>query len=162
LPDQMAGNTRELKSAPSSRSRSPTPCRFKHSHLARVSASWLACTLTLGRWVPKWTLFFTLFLGSLPAQPLRLALVDPIDRYLRAWKPVLSWLQFNQQRVLSRFFSLFQRPPLPPWRNEKLRLRSWKLELNQTAIREGRTERNTALEITSSIIRGPRGIKIRC
>jgi hypothetical protein len=32
------GNTIELKSAPSSPSRSPTPCRFKHSHLAsRVS-----------------------------------------------------------------------------------------------------------------------------
>jgi hypothetical protein len=32
------GNTREVKSAPSSPSRSPTPCRFKHSHLAsRVS-----------------------------------------------------------------------------------------------------------------------------
>jgi hypothetical protein len=32
------GGTIELKSAPSSPSRSPTPCRFKHSHLAsRVS-----------------------------------------------------------------------------------------------------------------------------
>src|SRR4051812_45167388 len=32
------GTTREPKSAPSSLSRSPTPCRFNHSHLAsRVS-----------------------------------------------------------------------------------------------------------------------------
>src|ERR1700722_6505085 len=51
------------KSAPSSLSRSPTPGRFNTSHLAsrvsegerRVSPSWLACTLTLDRWVPKWT-----------------------------------------------------------------------------------------------------------
>ena len=41
---------------------------------------------------------------------LRLALVDPTDRYLRAWKPVPSCLQFDQQRVLSRSFSLL---PLP-------------------------------------------------
>ena len=45
------------------------------------------------------------------SQPLRLALVDPTDRYLRAWKPVPSCLQFDQQRVLSRFFSLLL--PLP-------------------------------------------------
>jgi hypothetical protein len=35
-----------------------------------------------------------------PAQPLRLALVDPIGRYLRVWKSV------DQLRVLSRFFFL--------------------------------------------------------
>ena len=40
-----------------------------------------------------------------PAQPLRLALVDPTDRYSRVWKPV------DQLRVLSRFFSLLL--PLP-------------------------------------------------
>jgi hypothetical protein len=35
-------------------------------------------------------------------------------------------------------FSLFQRPPSPSsWRNEKSRLRSWKLEPNPTAIGEG-------------------------
>jgi hypothetical protein len=49
--------------------------------------------------------------GLPPAQPLRLALMDPTDRYLRAWKPVPSCPQFNQQRVLSRFFSLLL--PLP-------------------------------------------------
>jgi hypothetical protein len=37
------------------------------------------------------------YFGLPPAQPLRLALVDPRDR---AWKPV------DQLRVLSRFFSL--------------------------------------------------------
>jgi hypothetical protein len=42
---------------------------------------------------PKWTPSFTLFWAS-------------TDRYLRAWKPVLSCLQFGQQRVLSCFFSL--------------------------------------------------------
>ncbi len=63
-----------------------------------MSASWLACTLTLDRWVPKWTPFFTLFWA-------------PTDRYLRAWKPVPSCLQFDQQRLLSRFFSLLL--PLP-------------------------------------------------
>jgi hypothetical protein len=63
-----------------------------------VSASWLACTLTLDRWVPKWTPFFTLYWA-------------PTDRYLRAWKPVPSCLQFDQQRPLSHFFSLLL--PLP-------------------------------------------------
>jgi hypothetical protein len=37
--------------------------------------------------------------------------VDPRDRYLRAWEPVPSCLQFDQQRVPSRFFSLLL--PLP-------------------------------------------------
>src|SRR5436305_1114458 len=89
------------------------------------------------------------YFGLRPAQPLRLALVHPTDRYLRAWKPVPSCLQFDQHRVLSRFFlppfpsSLFQSPS---WRNEKPRLRSWELEPKPTAIREGRTERRTALE----------------
>src|SRR5436309_1928709 len=46
-----------------------------------------------------------------PAQPLRLALVDPTDRYLGAWKPVPSCQQFDQQCVLSRFFSLLLPPP---------------------------------------------------
>src|SRR5436305_12325138 len=94
------------------------------------------------------------YFGLRPAQPLRLALVDPTDRYLRAWKPVPSCLQFDQQRVLfplllppSPSFSLFQRPPSPlSWRNEKPRLSSWELEPNPTAIREGCTERMTALE----------------
>src|SRR3984957_8758585 len=56
-------------------------------------------------------------------------LVDPTDRYFRAWKPVPSCLQFDQQRVLSRFFSLLLSPspssngrlPPPSWRNEKPR-----------------------------------------
>jgi hypothetical protein len=46
------------------------------------------------------------YFGLPPAQPRRLGLVDPTDRYLRAWKPVPSCLQFDQQRVHSRFFSL--------------------------------------------------------
>jgi hypothetical protein len=43
----------------------------------------------------------------------------------------------------------------------KPRLRSWELEPNPTARREGRTERKTALEATGSTIRRLRGIKIR-
>ena len=125
-------------------------------------------TLALDRWVPKWTSFLYAIFGLPSAQPLRLALVDSTDRYLRAWKPVPSCLQFDQQRVLSRFFlpsfpsfSLFQRPPSPSWRNEKLRLRSWELEPKPTAIREGRTERRTALSTTGNTIRRLRGVKIR-
>jgi hypothetical protein len=51
-------------------------------------------------------------LGSLLRNSFIFALVDPTDRYLRAWKPVPSCLQFDQQRVLSRFFSflLFSSP----------------------------------------------------
>src|ERR1700733_2515838 len=60
---------------------------------------------------PKWTPFLCAIFGLPPAQPLRLALVDPTDRYLRAWKPAPSCLQFNQQRVLSHFSSLLL--PLP-------------------------------------------------
>jgi hypothetical protein len=48
------------------------------------------------------------------------------------------------------------------WRNEKPRLRSWKLEPNPTAIREGPTERKTAHETTGSTIRRLRGVKVRC
>jgi hypothetical protein len=84
--------------------------------------------------------------------------VDPTGRYLRALCP-----QFDQQRVLSRFFSLylFQRPPSPPsWRNEKPRLRSLMLEPNPTAIREKLTERKTALETTESTTRRLKRIKI--
>jgi hypothetical protein len=55
--------------------------------------------------------FLYAIFGLPSAQPLRLALVDPTDRYLRAWKPVPSCPQFDQQRVLSRFFSLLL--PLP-------------------------------------------------
>jgi len=96
------GKTKELKSAPSSLSRSPTPCRFKHSHLAtrvsqgeRLAARVHAHPRSIG---PKMDSFFTLFWA-------------PTDRYLRAWKPVPSYLQFDQQRVLSRFFCLLL--PLP-------------------------------------------------
>jgi hypothetical protein len=75
-----------------------------------VSASWLACTLTSidgsQNGLPSLRYF-----GLSPTQPLRLALMDPTDRYLRAWKPVPSCPQFDQQRVLSRFFSLLL--PLP-------------------------------------------------
>ena len=46
-------------------------------------------------------------LGSI----LRIRFVSPLwIRHLRAWKPVPSCLQFDQQRVLSRSFSLL---PLP-------------------------------------------------
>jgi len=102
---------------------------------------------------PKMDTLSLRYFGLPPAQPLLLALADPTDRYLRVWKPVPVCLQFDQQRVLSRFFlppspsfSLFQRPPSPSWRNKKPRLGSWKLEPNPTVIREGRTERKTALE----------------
>src|SRR5271170_6294201 len=144
----IVGSTIEVKSAPSSPSRSPTACRFKSSHLAsrvsqgerrvsegRAPRGSRACSPSIDgsqNGLPSLRYF-----GLPLAQPLRLALVDPIDRYLRAWKPVPSCLQFDQQRVLSRFFSLplpppsFQRPPSPPsWRNEKPRLRSWELEPN--------------------------------
>jgi len=60
---------------------------------------------------PKMDSLSLRYFGLPPAQPLRLALVGSTDRYLRAWKPVPSCLQFGQQRVLSRFFSLLL--PLP-------------------------------------------------
>jgi hypothetical protein len=58
---------------------------------------------------PKMDTLSLRYFGLPPAQPLRLALVDPTDRYLRVWKPVPVCLQFDQQRVLSRFFL----PPSP-------------------------------------------------
>jgi hypothetical protein len=65
--------------------------------------------------------------------------------------------------VSSLSFSLSQRPPSPPsWRNEKLRLRNWKLESNPMVIGEEPTERKIALETTGSTIRRLRGIKIWC
>jgi hypothetical protein len=93
-------------------------------------------------------------------QLLRLALVDPTDRIL---KGVEARSVVPAVRSTTRAFPLllppspsflFQRPPSPPpWRNEIPRLRSWKLKPNPTAIREGRTERKTALETTGNIIR---------
>jgi len=76
-----------------------------------VSASWLACVLTLDRWVPKWTLFFTLFWApSCATASSRPCGSDRI--YLGTWMPVPQCLQFDQQRMLSRFFSLLL-PPSP-------------------------------------------------
>jgi hypothetical protein len=75
-----------------------------------VSASWLACTLT-SIYGSQNGLPSLRYFGHPPAQPLRLALVDPTDRYLRAWKSVPPCLQFDQQGVLSRFISLL--PPSP-------------------------------------------------
>jgi len=49
--------------------------------------------------------------GSLLRNHFVSPLLDPTDRYLKAWKPVPSCPQFDQQRVLSRFFSLLL--PLP-------------------------------------------------
>src|ERR1700733_7875584 len=55
---------------------------------------------------PKMDSLSLRYFGLPPAQPLRLALIDPTDRYLRAWKPVPPCPQFDQLRVLSHFFSL--------------------------------------------------------
>src|SRR5256714_10200721 len=107
-------------------------------------------------------------IGLPPAQPLRPALVDPTDRYLRTWKPVPSCPQFDQQRVLPLLppsFSLLL--PLPTAvftimaKRKATRLRSWELGPKSTVIREERTERRTALETTGSTIRRLRGVKIR-
>jgi len=113
---------------------------------------------------PKMDSISLRYFGLGSSQPLRLALVDPTDKYLRAWKPIPSCLHFDQQRVPSSpSFSLFQRPPFStPWRDEMPRLRSWKLKPNPTAIREGRTGRKTALSTTGNTIRRLRGVKIRC
>jgi hypothetical protein len=110
----------------------------------------LRATLTLDRWVPKWTPFLYAILVSI----LRNRPCGSDRQYLRARKPVPSCLQCSPS------FSLFQRPPSSTINSEtkKPRLRSWKVEPNPTAIREGPTERKT----TGSTIRGLRGIKIRC
>jgi hypothetical protein len=67
-----------------------------------VSASWLACMLTLDRSVPKWTLFLYAILGSVP----RNRFVSSSRIYLRAWKPVPPCPTF---RSATRAF-----PPLLP------------------------------------------------
>src|SRR5204862_6009596 len=97
-------------------------------------------------------------LGSLLRNPLRLALVDPTDRYLRAWKPVPSCLQFDQQRVLSRFFSLLLPLPTTAFSTTMAKRKATAEELEAQAEsngykRGGRTERKTALETTGSTIR---------
>ena len=63
------------------------------------------------RWIPKWTPFLYAIFGRPPAQPLRLALVDPTDRYLRAWKPVPCACSLTSNACFSHFFSLLL--PLP-------------------------------------------------
>jgi hypothetical protein len=118
---------------------------------------------------PKMDSLLYAILGSLLRNRFVLPLWIRQTGYLRTWKPVPSCLQFDQQRVLSRIFLLLLPPSSssgcpypPPWRNEKPQLSSWKLKPNPTAIREGLTERKTALETTGSTIRRLRGIKFRC
>jgi hypothetical protein len=115
------------------------------------------------------------YFGLPPAQPLRLAPVDPTDRYLRAWKPVPSCLQFDQQRMLSRFFSLLPPSFLPPlllplpaapfstiMAKRKATAEELEARAESNGYKRGRTERKTALETMGSTIRRLRGIKIRC
>src|SRR5205085_8385218 len=73
---------------------------------------------------PKMDSLSLRYFGLPPAQPLRLALVDPTDRYLRAWKPVPPCLRFDQQRVLVHFFSALL--PLSPSSNGRLPPPLWR------------------------------------
>jgi len=81
----IPGRSRELKSAPSSLSPSPTPRRFKHSHLAsrvsqgerRVSVSRLARTFTLVRWSQMGSLY-AIFGPSPFAQRRRASTTSPV------------------------------------------------------------------------------------
>ena len=96
----------------------------------------------LDRWSPNGLPSLRYF-GLPSAQPLRrLALMDPTDRYLRAWKPVP---QFNHYSPSSN-----GRLSPPSWRNEKPWLRSYSLKPNLMVTREGSTERKTALEATGN------------
>jgi hypothetical protein len=67
--------------------------------------------------------------------------VDPTDKYLRAWKPVPSCLKFDQQCLLSRFFSLLL--PLPTvafsttMAKRKATAEELEAQTNLAAIREG-------------------------
>jgi hypothetical protein len=151
------GSTRELGSVRSSPARSTTPCRFNTptslTLLARVSASWLACTLILDRWSPKWTPFTLFWAPSCATASSRPYGSD--RQILKAWQPIPPCPQFDHYTCFpasSPFFSLFPRPPSPlSWRNEISRLKSYSLEPNLTAIRRKEsTERKTALEITES------------
>jgi len=96
------------------------------------------------------------YFGLPPSQTLRrLALVDPTDRYSRAWKPVPPCSQFGHYVCIPAScpsFSLFQRPPSPlSWRSETPRLTSCSVEPNSTIIRNGLTER----------ARWRRGVRVR-
>ena len=115
--DEYLGGTTELKSAPSSPSRSPTACRFKSSHLAsRVSQG--ERRVSEGR-APRGSRARSpsidgsqngpsslRYFGLPPAQPLRLALVDPTDRHIRAWKPVCH----ARSLITTRAFPLLLSP----------------------------------------------------
>src|SRR5271170_6968502 len=92
--------------------------------------------------VPKMDSLSLRHFGLPPAQPLRVASVDPTDRYLRAWQPTPPCPQFDHYACFlasSPSFPLFPQPPSPlsSWRNEMLQLRSCSLEPNLTVIREG-------------------------
>jgi hypothetical protein len=92
--------------------------------------------------------------------------VDPTDRYLRTWKAVPSCLQFDQERVLSRFFSLLLPLPTAAFSTIMAKRKATAEELEARAesngYKRGPTERKTALETTGSIIRRLRGNKVRC
>jgi len=125
-----------------------------------VSASWLACTFTLDRWVPKWTPFFTLFLAASCAVASSRPCGSDIQ-ILKAWKPA-DQLHMLFPLLLPPPSFLFEQPPSPPWRNEMSPLRSWKLEPNPTAIGEEPAERKTALETTESTTIRLRRIRAWC
>jgi hypothetical protein len=90
--------------------------------------------------------------------------VDPTDRYLRAWKPVSSYLQFNQQRILSRFLSLLLPLPTAAFAiMAKRKATADELEARaESNGYKGPTKMKTTLETRGSIIRRLRGIEIRC
>src|SRR5271168_1488292 len=113
----IVGSTIEVKSAPSSLSRSPTPCRFKHSHLAsrvsqgeRLVARVHAHPRSMG---PKMDSLLYAILGS--------------DRQILRGVEARSVMPAVWSAT--RAFPLLLPPsngrPPPSWRDEKPRLRSW-------------------------------------
>jgi len=176
-------STRGVKSARSSPSRSPPACRFNtrtsragwagvSEGERRVSEGWAARSSrarspSIDRSqnrLPSLRYFglpsCATASSSRPCGSDRQADTQGRGRPFRHARSLINYACFPAS---SPSISLFQRPHSPPsWRNEKPRLRSCKLEPNATAIREGPTERKTALETTGSTTIRLRQIKIRC
>ena len=129
-----------------------------------MSASWLACTLTLDRWVPKWTLFLHAILRDRFVSPLWIRQTDRgRGSPFRHACSLISNGYFPASSPSSLLLPLPTSAFLHHHGETKSHgLRSWKLEPNPTAIREAPTKRKTVLETTGSTIRRLRGIKIRC
>jgi hypothetical protein len=114
---------------------------------SRVSASWLACALTLDRWVLKWAPFFTLFWTPSCATASSRSCGSDRQILKAVETPGAPCSQFDTTRAFPLPFAPSPSSNgrlQPSWRNEKSRLRSYSLEPNPGYKRGAHREKDSA------------------